>query len=88
MGTKYGTYAIYGVVVLVGGAVGIRAGVSPFFLLFLVACPLMMFFMMRGGTGGGHHDSKSAEDASEESGRGRPTSLYRDQDHDQDRDHH
>ena len=55
-------YPLYAVAILVGGGFALWAGLSPFFLIFLVACPLMMFFMMRGmdgGMHGGHGDSDS-----------------------------
>lgn len=50
-------YAIYGLAIVAGGAVAIWVGVSPAFLLFLLACPVMMFFMMRG-----MHDGQSSGD--------------------------
>lgn len=56
-------YAGYAVALLAGSAIALWAGLSPFFLLFFVACPLMMFFMMRGGMHGGHGESHSASDA-------------------------
>jgi len=47
-------YPAYAAALLVGGAIAIWAGLPPFLLLILVACPLMMFFMMRG-----MHDDQS-----------------------------
>lgn len=41
-------YPAYMAAILVGGAIAIWAGLPPFLLIVLVACPLMMFFMMRG----------------------------------------
>ncbi|MGQ0843006.1 MAG: DUF2933 domain-containing protein [Sporichthyaceae bacterium] len=57
-------YPLYGVAIVAGAALAIWAGLSPFFLLFLLVCPLMMFFMMRGmgGMGGGMHgDSRRGD---------------------------
>lgn len=48
-------YPLYAIAILVGGGIAVWAGVPPFFLLFLLVCPLMMFFMMRGGMHGGMH---------------------------------
>ena len=57
-------YPLYGALILAGAGVAIWAGLSPFFLLFLLVCPLMMFFMMRGMGGGmaGHSSTTKAED--------------------------
>lgn len=44
---------MYGTAIVVGGAVALWVGLSPFFLLLLLVCPLMMFMMMRGGMHGG-----------------------------------
>ena len=48
-------YPLYAVAILVGGGFALWAGLSPFLLIFLVACPLMMYFMMRGGMHGDTH---------------------------------
>lgn len=45
---------VYAVAILVGGGLALWAGVPPFLLILLLACPLMMFFMMRGDAHGGH----------------------------------
>ncbi|MBC7760298.1 MAG: DUF2933 domain-containing protein [Candidatus Saccharibacteria bacterium] len=63
-------YPLYAVAILVGGGLALWAGLSPFFLIFLVACPLMMFFMMRGMNGGmqgghGHSDSDTSDGGKE-----------------------
>ena len=54
-------YPLYGLALVAGGALAVWAGLSPFLLLLLVACPLMMFFMMRGMHGeqgnGGHGEA-------------------------------
>ena len=75
-------YELYGVVGVIGAVVVLWAGLSPFFLLLLVACPLMMFFMMRGmgGLGGGAGDSKSSGDVTRDAA-GRETRVDGDQDH-------
>ncbi|WP_404380353.1 DUF2933 domain-containing protein [Knoellia locipacati] len=59
-------YPLYALAILVGGAIGLWAGISPFLLILLVLCPLMMFFMMRGGMHGdahsGHGESGAPDD--------------------------
>lgn len=49
-------YPLYALAFVVGGAMALWAGVSPFLLGLLVLCPLLMFFMMRGAMGRGMHD--------------------------------
>jgi uncharacterized membrane protein len=68
-------YPQYAVAILVGGAIAMWAGLSPFFLIFLVACPLVMFFMMRGGMHGGHAESDSARGENQGSTQPRPADL-------------
>ena len=72
-------YPLYAVAIVVGGAVALWAGLSPFFLIFLVACPLMMFFMMRGGmhgdSHGGHGESNAPHGAKHGSQPTRPSDL-------------
>lgn len=68
-------YPLYAGAILVGGAIAIWAGLSPFFLIFLVACPLMMFFMMRGGMHGGHGESDSSRGGKQGSTPTRPADL-------------
>ncbi|MEJ7742829.1 MAG: DUF2933 domain-containing protein [Nocardioidaceae bacterium] len=53
-------YPLHAAAIFVGGAIAIWGGISPFFVIFLVACPLMMFFMMRGGMHDGHDQSDSS----------------------------
>ena len=82
-------YGLYGFVGIVGAVVVLWAGLSPFFLLLLVACPLMMFLMMggmggKGGKGAGTGDSKASEDVTRVAAGGRETRV----DGDQDRHHH
>jgi len=58
-------YPLYGLALVAGAALAVWAGLPPFLLLFLVACPLMMFFMMRGMHGEqGHGDHGGAADPS------------------------
>ena len=55
-------FPLYVVAIIVGGGLALWAGISPLFLLVLLACPLMMVFMMRGMHGdahGGHGGSYS-----------------------------
>ena len=63
-------YPVYAVAILAGSGIALWAGLPPFFLILLMACPLMMFFMMRGGMHvdahsghGGHGGSQSSPDA-------------------------
>lgn len=75
--------ARYGAVIVAGGAIALWAGVPPFFLLFLVACPLMMFVMMRGGMHGGTHaDPDTSQDARRGTAPRGPTGRGDDHDHD------
>jgi Protein of unknown function (DUF2933) len=53
-------YPFYAVAILVGGGIALWVGLSPFFLIFLLVCPLMMFFMMRGGMHGDAHSGHGA----------------------------
>ena len=55
---------LYAVAIAVGGGLALWAGLPPFLLIFLVACPIMMFFMMRGGKHGGGHDGHGESDSS------------------------
>ena len=67
-------FPLYAVAILVGGGLALWAGLSPFFLVFLVACPLMMFFMMRGGMHGDNHGGHGGSGTDHGSERGaRPT---------------
>lgn len=68
-------YPLYAVAILVGGAIALWAGLPPFFLIFLVACPLMMFFMMHGGGHGGHGGSDSSHGEKQGSQPTRPSDL-------------
>ena len=54
-------YPLYAIAILGGGAIALWAGISPFLLLVLSACPLMMFFMMRGGMHGGHDEQDPSQ---------------------------
>ena len=56
-------YPLYAVAIGVGGAIALWAGLSPFLVLLLVACPLMMFFMMRGGMHGDAHSGHGGSDS-------------------------
>lgn len=67
---------VYAVAIIVGGGLALWAGVSPFFLLVLLACPLMMFFMMRGGMhGDAHGGSDSSPSTMQGSQPTRPSDL-------------
>ena len=72
-------FPLYAVAILVGGGLALWVGLSPFLLIFLVACPLMMFFMMRGGmhgdTHGGHGGSDSSNSTKQGSQPTRPSDL-------------
>lgn len=73
------SYPLYAVAIVVGGAIALWAGLSPFLLILLLACPLMMFFMMRGGmhgdTHGGHGGSDSPHGTKQGSQPTRPSDL-------------
>ncbi|CAN5119920.1 hypothetical protein BH09ACT10_BH09ACT10_00080 [soil metagenome] len=68
-------YPLFAVAVVVGGGFALWAGLSPFFLIFLVACPLMMFFMMRGGMHGVNHGGHGESEANHRSAPARPSDL-------------
>lgn len=72
-------FPLYAVAILVGGGLALWAGLSPFFLVLLVACPLMMFFMMRSGmhgeAHGGHGGADSLHSAKQSSQPTRPSDL-------------
>ena len=73
------SYPLYVVAIVIGGAIALWAGLSPFLLVLLVLCPLMMFFMMRGGmhgdAHGGHGRSGSANGTEQGSQSTRPSDL-------------
>lgn len=58
-------YPFYAMAIVVGGALALWAGLSPFILLFFVACPLLMFFMMRGGMHGDAHSEHGGSDSTQ-----------------------
>jgi len=64
---NHNKYPLYAAAIVVGGALALWAGVSPFLLIFFLACPLMMFFMMRGGMHGGSHGGHGSHDESDSS---------------------
>lgn len=55
-------FPLYAVAIVVGGAIALWAGLAPFYLIFLVVCPLMMFFMMRVGRHGDAHSGHGGSD--------------------------
>jgi hypothetical protein len=70
-------FPLYAVAIAVGGGLALWAGLSPFFLILLVACPLMMFFMMRGGMHGDAHGSHKGSDSPPHCGAGTAHSPVR-----------
>ena len=76
---KSSRYPLYGVAIVVGSGIALWAGIAPFFVLLLLACPLMMFFMMRSGMHGDTHGGPSGSDPSRGATRGsrpaRPSDL-------------
>ena len=67
------SYPLYAVAIVVVAGIALWAGLSPFFLLLLLACPLMMFFMMRGGMHGDAHSGHGGSDSTHRGGQGSPT---------------
>lgn len=68
-------FPLYALAVLAGGGLAIWAGISPFFLLILLVCPLMMFFMMRSGMHGGHGEQDHSQHGQPGSAPTRPADL-------------
>lgn len=68
-------YPLYAMAILAGGGVALWAGISPFFLLVLLVCPLMMFFMMRGGMHGGNGEQDHSQHGQQGSDSNRPADL-------------
>lgn len=68
-------FPLYALAILAGGGVALWAGISPFFLLILLVCPLMMFFMMRGGMHGGHDEQDHSQHGQQGSAPIRPADL-------------
>lgn len=73
-------YPLYAIAIVLGAGIALWAGLPPFLLILLVACPLMMLFMMRGmggmdGDAHGHGGSDSSHGATQDPQPARPSDL-------------